>query len=911
VKKLLFLYSGEGTSAVESSPKLVRTSRHWPEIERFLRKELKIDLELMWSQEIGRHRCPSSPLLTVISGICLADIWTRWGYGPDVVIGHSIGELAAAFQAGFYSLEEILALTFRIGQAAAKLDGVMAHGTLSLEKLENPHVALCSRNFRDGSGTHVTVSGPRDAMAEFLSGNPGFTEMRPPHPWHHPDYVRHHDGLAVGPSRAGTGPLFVSGVTAAFESSLESDHWQRWLSAPIDFIAAMDAITRQFPGHDIDIVEIGFHPVLEKCCEVFSSRRYVSSMYRGEDEASWVLFQRRKLDPQPLRAGLRQAIDAFKPGVDFDTGLAYQGFTSRTFVEFTAVLAPFFPGLAPQDFYRYKSVQHLVDRFGTAPQRETARAASAQKREVVIAGMSCRFPAAAQTPAQFWRALRSREDNVRPDALRADDEAGFLDSEVSRFDHQYFGIPDAEARAMDPQQALALELAEMLWKDAGIDPQTLDRKRVGVYMGVWNTEYRGDRTSVYYPTGTNPSIVASRISHYYDLRGPSWVCNTACSSSLVALHYAAKDIEAGRVDFAIAGGVNMIMGGAFTGSMRRSGFLSEAQRCKAFDDSADGYVRAEGGGLVLLADRNLVDRFYATVRGSAINQNGGRTQVITAPHPEAQEELILDACAEAGIEPGRIAYVECHGTGTRIGDPIEISALQNTVARGRESICLLGSVKSNIGHLESAAGIAGLIKSVLILSHGLVPANLHFTTPNQFIDFRAHRLGVVTEETAIDRLSLIGVSSFGFGGANAHVIISGVEEQVRKDVVDLTVPFDRARALPLSAFYRIGEEMPAAVPQESGTTGAGGEGVDIRGLVEQTFTALTNVKDIDPNVGLMDQGLDSMGATQFVATLQERLGIEVDTDLLFEHPLVDQLVDVLEKLRGKTEDQESIAIAAK
>jgi acyl transferase domain-containing protein/acyl carrier protein len=504
---------------------------------------------------------------------------------------------------------------------------------------------------------------------------------------------------------------------------------------------------------------------------------------------------------------------------------------------------------------------------------------------------------AAETPAQFWRGLRSGKDQVHADALRGAEEAGFLDAEVSRFDHQYFGIPEAEAKTMDPQQILALELAEMLWKDSGIDPETLDKKRVGVYIGVWNTEYRGDPSSVYYPTGTNPSIVAGRVSRHYDLRGPSWVVNTACSSSLVAIHYACKDIEAGRVDFAIAGGVNMILGEAFTGCMGRSGFLSAGQRCKAFDDSADGYVRAEGGGLVLLASRDLVDRYYANVLGSAVNQNGGRTQTITAPHPEAQEEVILDACAEAGIEPGRIAYVECHGTGTKIGDPIEFSALQNTVARGRDSVCYIGSVKSNIGHLESAAGIAGLIKSALILNEGVIPADLHFETPNQFIDFSSHQLKVVSAETALDKQSIIGVSSFGFGGANAHVVISGVEEPVRKAVEDLPVPFDRKRALPLSAFIRAEGDGAVAV-RGAGATGNNGHDVDIRHLIEQTFATLTNVKTIDPDVGLTDQGLDSMGATQFLATLQERLGMEIESDLLFDHPLVDQLVGALEEMRG-------------
>ena len=214
-------------------------------------------------------------------------------------------------------------------------------------------------------------------------------------------------------------------------------------------------------------------------------------MYRGEDEITWILFQRRKLDQERFLARLRRAIDTFRPDLDFAAAPAYQGFTSRTFVEFTTVLEPYFPGLAPQDFCRYKTVQQLINQFGAVWQPETGATISLRKQEVVVAGMSCKFPAATENPAQYWRMLLSGEDQVRPDPLRGDFEAGFLDREVSKFDHKYFNISDAEAKTMDPQQILALELTELLWKDAGIDPETLNRKRVGVYIGVWNEEYRG------------------------------------------------------------------------------------------------------------------------------------------------------------------------------------------------------------------------------------------------------------------------------------------------------------------------------------------------------------------------------------------------------------------------------------
>ena len=443
---------------------------------------------------------------------------------------------------------------------------------------------------------------------------------------------------------------------------------------------------------------------------------------------------------------------------------------------------------------------------------------------------------------------------------------------------------------MDPQQILALELTEMLWRDAGIDPQTMDRRRVGVYLGVWNQEYAGHKESVYYPMGTNISIIASRISYHYDLRGPSWVSNTACSSSLVAVHYAAKDIEDGRIDFAIAGGVNMMLGNDFTSRMTNSGFLSKDHRCKAFDDLANGYARAEGGGLVLLARKDLVDSYYADLLGSAINQNGGLAQTITAPHPVAQEELILDACEDAGIAPQEIAYVECHGTGTKIGDPIEISAIRNTIAKGRKDTCHIGSVKSNIGHLESAAGIAGLIKSLLIVNQGRIPPNLHFNQPNQYIDFENGRINVVARETEVDKQIIVGVSSFGFGGSNAHVIIRGVADAVRKPVEAQAVPFDRQRARRLRDYFELDEARPVvaietvAVPEESS---------DVRTLVTRIFHQLTGIEQLDPDVELFEQGLDSMSATELIHNLEQEYNIELDPDILFEYPLLDQFAQAV------------------
>ncbi len=900
MKKTIYLYSGEGTRNEESGLKFLKSAPIWKKIEKILSSNLQVSAEELWAMK-DIHRCPHSPLLTVISQICLSEIWQSWGYKPDIVIGHSIGELSAAYQAGMYSLEDILTLTYNIGQITSHIDGGMVHGALKEEELERLQLCLAAINFPLGSDLHVTLSGLDEELEVFLKVHQNFIKMKTPHPWHHRDYNKYYRDLVTPSAGNAEEALFVSGVTAEFAVTLQQDHWQRWLSGTINFNKAIEAISARFTNDDLEIIEIGFHPVLEQCCESFQSYSYASSMYRGEDEISWILHQRRRLDASPLNTKLSQILGDFWPGVKYDAPLSYQGFTSLKFVELTALLEPFFPTLAPQDFYRFKTITQLINEFGKESPKRVANSAFSDKHQVVISAMSCKLPSSAENLTRYWEILQSGQDQVKADSARGDFEAGFLSEKTSKFDHKYFNIPEAEAKTMDPQQILALELTELLFQDAGINPKHLDRRRVGVYIGAWNNEFSGDRNSVYYPTGTNVSIIASRISYHYDFRGPSWVTNTACSSSLVAIHYACKDIEAGRVDYAIAGGVNMILGNNFTHTMRDSGFLSKDQRCKAFDDSANGYVRSEGGGLVLLVRKEFAEEYYAEVLGSSINQNGGRAQVITAPHPEAQEELILDACQDAGILPQDISYIECHGTGTKIGDPIEVSALQNSISKGRTRDCLLGSVKSNIGHLESAAGIAGLIKTVLALNHGIIPGNLHFNKANQYIDFTSHHLKVVAESTPIEKEACVGVSSFGFGGSNGHVILKGAEDAKRKPLVDRPSPFDENRATPLTAYYPLdGLSVKARVQSLSTLTDHDDTSIipEIGELVNSLFFDLTGIKNIEADIALTDQGLDSLSATQFITSLQENLGVELDTDLLFDYPSIDQLVAHLEEIAG-------------
>jgi acyl transferase domain-containing protein len=293
--KTVFLFSGEGTHHRESQNRLLKHSTRWTQIEDILRSTLNLDLESLWAREIKRHQCPYSPLLTVISQICLSDIWQKWGYRPDVVIGHSTGELSAAYQAGFYTLEDILILAYRVGEVASRLDGVMLHGRLSDAEIGQLPVNLSSLNFEDNAGKHVTVSGSVDEMDRFLRKHPDFVKMQLPHPWHHPDYRGYVSQLKHLQSARINEGTFVSGVTTTFETDLGEDHWHQWFIKPIDFIQSMDAIKARYNQHHLDIIEIGFHPVLEKCCAIFRDFTYASSMFRGEDDIKWILYQRKKV----------------------------------------------------------------------------------------------------------------------------------------------------------------------------------------------------------------------------------------------------------------------------------------------------------------------------------------------------------------------------------------------------------------------------------------------------------------------------------------------------------------------------------------------------------------------------------------------------------------------------------------
>ena len=389
------------------------------------------------------------------------------------------------------------------------------------------------------------------------------------------------------------------------------------------------------------------------------------------------------------------------------------------------------------------------------------------REPVAIVGIGCRFPGAS-SPRAFWRLLRDGIDAVgevpadrwpveefyHPDPRTPGKMnsrwGGFLQG-VDGFDPHFFGISPREAERMDPQQRLLLEVTWEALEDAGIPPRSLAGSATGVWVGIGMSDYgrwlfeEGALSDAYAGTGGALSIAANRLSYSLDLRGPSMAVDSACSASLVAVDRACRSLWRGETELALAAGVNLLLAPEVTVNFSQAGFLASDGRSKAFDARADGYVRSEGAGVVVLKPlsraRAAGDPIYAVVRGGAVNQDG-RSNGLTAPNPRAQERLIADACRDAGVEPSAVQAVEAHGTGTALGDPIEARALGTVLGAGRAPAapCSLGSVKTNLGHLETAAGIAGLIKMALCLHHRRLVPSLHYEEGNPRIDFEGRHV---------------------------------------------------------------------------------------------------------------------------------------------------------------------------
>ena len=443
-----------------------------------------------------------------------------------------------------------------------------------------------------------------------------------------------------------------------------------------------------------------------------------------------------------------------------------------------------------------------MDEGGSRRTRATRKSGRRTRPPIAIIGFSGRYPGSANNPAQLWLNLKQGRDGISerlgerwdPGYFNPDPKqlgriytrcAGLLD-QIDLFDADFFGISPREAIYIDPQQRLLLELAWEALEDAALVPKQLAGAMVGVFVGIAAHDYADLQSnmpkahgSAYVNSGGALSIAANRISYTFDFRGPSFAVDTACSSALVAIHNACLSLWSGECSTALAGGVNLLANPEPSIGFCNASMLSRSGRCHSFDAGADGYVRSEGGGIVVLKPLDAAERdgdpIHALIVGSGVNSDG-HTQGLSMPNEFAQEALLRQVYAESGIAPDDVVYVESHGTGTPVGDPIECNAVGRVLGVPRRDgrPCLIGSIKSNIGHLETASGVAGLTKVLLALRHRELPANLHFNTPNPKIAFDELNLKVVDRAIRLPRRGkplVMGVSSYGFGGTNAHIAV--------------------------------------------------------------------------------------------------------------------------------------------
>nr|WP_294524190.1 type I polyketide synthase [uncultured Rhodopila sp.] len=451
---------------------------------------------------------------------------------------------------------------------------------------------------------------------------------------------------------------------------------------------------------------------------------------------------------------------------------------------------------------------------------------ASNQEPIAILGAGCRFPGGISNLEAFWNALVARIDAITEvpadrwnmARFRSGSKAargkmyiakgGFLDQPLDEMDAGFFGISPREAEVLDPQQRLLLEVAWEAMENAGLDVHALAGSRTGVFiggftldhmlsqMGAASREHIGQHTAV----GSTMTMLSNRLSHAFDFRGPSITMDTACSSSLVALHQACQALWTGQCTAALAGGVNVMLRPEMPIAMCKGGFLAADSHCKSFDARADGYARGEGAGIIVLKRLSDAirdeDPVLAVIHATGVNQDG-RTNGITVPNGASQEALMREVCAAAGMQPRQIAYVEAHGTGTPVGDPIEAAAIGAVYGAGRvagDTPCVIGSVKSNIGHLEAASGMAGIMKSILCLIHNAIPPLGTLETPNPAIPF--DRLGLRLADRMLPlgdagKAAVIGVNSFGYGGTNAHILLGSAlkqntDEQERPAAADPT-----------------------------------------------------------------------------------------------------------------------------
>ncbi|SCL52670.1 Acyl transferase domain-containing protein [Micromonospora citrea] len=886
VPRLALVFSGEGTqwpgmgdglsgcapyaAALDRCDAAVRALGGWSVTEEIRRPAASTRLA---------ETAVAQPAIVAVE-IGLLALLKSLGVRPDVVIGHSLGEITAAYAAGALGVEDAMAVAYHQGrmlQRATGGGGMLAVG-LSAEQATRlladlpAGLSLAAVN----GPASVVLSGERSALdaavARLAADRVFHRDLGINYAFHSPQ-MEPFTGELVADLR----PLLRNGPTTTDMVStvhgdlvggdrLGAEHWGMLSRRPVRFL---DAVARADAAVHL---EVSPTPVLRtallQCLGGRPGTTVLGSLRPDRDAAEAVHALAADLylaglpvtwdalptvtrtagapaadEPERVSVG-SPVVDRLRAGspaglghrvreyvvdraaevlgrdraeIPADAGLFALGFDSLTAVRLAERLAadlrPHVP-VGPTVAFDHPTVAdlaaHLAAGLGGEADRPAAGAAapsgtgraSASDEPIAVVGMACRVPGA-DGPDEFWRLLRDGVDATGPvprdrwdvDALHGDDplepgtiyarRGGFLPT-VDTFDADFFGISAVEAESMDPQQRLLLEVAWEALEHAGMPADRLRGTRSGVFAGLSIDDYKGlqiadpARIDGYTGTGNLFCVAAGRLSYVLGLRGPSMAVDTGCSSSLVTVHLAAQALRAGECDLALAGGAHLMLAPDITLFLCRAGALAPDGRCKTFDAAADGYSRGEGAGMVVLKRLSDAiadgDDIHAVLAGSAVNHDGASSG-LTVPNGTAQQELLTDALRAAGLAPADVDYLEAHGTGTPLGDPIELRAAADVLGRDRRDPLLVGSVKTNIGHLEAAAGVVGLIKTVLALRHRWIPAHLNFRTPNPRLPWDELPLSVATSgrpwpEGPDGRPRVAGVSSFGIGGTNAHVLLA-------------------------------------------------------------------------------------------------------------------------------------------
>lgn len=814
------------------------------------------------------------------------------GFAPDMVLGHSGGEVAAAWAAGALSAEDAALVAWRhsllLGQAAGGAMAFLGLPSAEVEILLEPwagRAQIAAVNSPRGT----VCSGDPAALRAVIDACPAGTFCRMltvDVPFHSAALEEHLDGFKAG--LTGVAPrtprlALLSSLRGDFAPATDFDaaYWRRHVREPVRFEAA---VRRALAAGARRVVEISPHAVLlasvaETATAMGLSVESTGVMCRDADSAatlaqaveilnSWTgaatgvagarggarAVTGRDADEhrRVAQAWIMEELAALLPDRMFTDHAPFQslGLTSLLAARLCAALGRRLGRPVPVSaVFNHPDVASLVGHLarllaGSASATQTRVRRERADEPLAVVGAACRLPGGIDDLEGYWKFLAEGRDAVIPvPAARWDREryfdpdrqapgkmytreAAFLappSPPIEDFDAFFFNISAREAVQLDPQQRLLLELSWRAFEHAGIDPLAWRGRAAGVFVAMTNTEYSHahresylrERIDAYSLTGTTLSGACGRVSYFYGFEGPCFVVDTACSSGIVALHCACQSLRRGESDLAVVAGVTLMLTPDLHICFSKLGAISPDGRSKTFDDSADGYGRGEGGVTVLLkrlsdAERDG-DRILGLVRGTAINQDG-KSNGLTSPNGLAQQKVIAQALADAGLEPHDVSYVEAHGTGTALGDAIELDSLAEAYRPEPGAVLRLGSVKANIGHLEPAAALAALVKVLLCMEHAAIPANIHVKTPNTRFDWRGRGLDAPTALTPWEGPRRAGLSAFGFSGVNGHAIIEGYSAPATKPAEPDSAP--SAFLLPLSA------KTPEALRELAQTTAA-------------------------------------------------------------------------------------------